>query len=370
MSLSENDFQNGLAIDSKRNLKQVQDFYENNIYGKWRSGEKVSYAIHEKSVRPAPDTKGNPFAAMFQLSTTDEGKDVEIFVEAGGKKVSFTVRAYLPVNRRSDFFTDGNPFIICMHPIQPKDYALENGYGVIFMDTSMVAQDNNLRKGCFYDLYPYGTTGETQTGELMAWSWAASKVLDAIYSGLDKEFGLNKELSIVTGVSRWGKATAVCGAFEKRFKLTVPTCSGAGGLALWNYFSEGKSYDLSCCGGPKDYVYGKNEPLGSLQSSGEQGWFNDAFLLYKTSSEIPVDQYMLPVLASGQNRYYFIVAAWMGEDWVNAPAMWECYKLAKEHYKKLGVENHIDAHFHKEGHAVLQEDLEKIFPFFESRINS
>ena len=77
----------------------------------------------------------------------------------------------------------------------------------------------------------------TQTGGLMAWAWGASKVLDAVYAGLDIEFGLDAEASMVTGVSRWGKATAVCGAFEKRFRLTIPTCSGAGGLAQYNYRS-------------------------------------------------------------------------------------------------------------------------------------
>lgn len=347
---------------------QAKSIYENKIYGKWRSGEKVTYEILEKTKRePFVVDKENPFLAMFKLSTTDEGKDVEIYVEQNGKKVCFTVRVYAPSKKCEKKFTSGNPFIVCMHPIQPKDFALANGYGLVFLDTSMVAQDNNLRKGAFYDLYPYGKESESQTGELMAWAWAASKVLDAMEKGLADAFGFNKDLSIVTGVSRWGKATAVCGAFENRFRLTVPVCSGAGGLALWNYFSEGKSYDLSFVGGPKNYVYSKNEPIGSLQSKDEQGWFIDAFLEYKSALELPVDQYMLPILAADKNRYYFIVAAWMGEDWVNAPAMWECYKIASEEYEYLGLENNIDAHFHKEGHAVLQEDLEKIFEFFEKK---
>ena len=49
----------------------------------------------------------------------------------------------------------------------------------------------------------------------MAWAWGASKVLDALYNGAADEFGLNAENSIITGVSRWGKAAAVCGAFEQ-----------------------------------------------------------------------------------------------------------------------------------------------------------
>ena len=51
----------------------------------------------------------------------------------------------------------------------------------------------------------------------------------------------------------------------------------------------------------------------------------------------------------------------MGEDWVNAPAMWEGYRQAAERYTELGLKDNIHAIFHKEGHAILQEDLVKIF---------
>lgn len=143
--------------------------------------------------------------------------------------------------------------------------------------------------------------------------------------------------------------------------MVIPVCSGAGGLALWKYQSEGQSYDLTHCGGPKDYVYGQNEPLSCLQSEAEQGWFNDRFLQYASYQDIEVEQYMLPVLAAAPDRYYFVVAAWMGEDWVNAPAMWECYELAQELYDEMGLSDHLHAFFHKEGHALLEEDLVKIF---------
>lgn len=342
------------------NLNDIRDFYEKNVYGRWRSGEKVTFTVLEKSRRVVvPDPK-NPFLTMFKLSTEDEGKDVEIQVEKDGKTAVFTVRAYIPTHEAAAGYENGCPFIVCMHPIMPKQYVLDRGCALIFMDTSEVAEDNNLRRGGFYELYPYTSDPETQTGELMAWSWAASKVLDAVYGGLDGKLGLNAEMSAVTGVSRWGKATAVCGAFEKRFKVVIPVCSGAGGLALWNYSSEGKHYNLEEYGGPADYVYGKNEPLDCLQSEAEQGWFNDAFLQYGSYADIPVEQYMLPVLAAGKDRWYFIVGAMMSEDWVNAPAMRECYQKAASLYGGLGLGDRIFAHFHREGHAILEEDLEYI----------
>lgn len=344
-------------------LDTTRKFYENNIYGIWRDGETVSYCINEKTKRVSKVDPANPMAAMFGLPTTDEGTDVEINVEKSGKSVSFTVRAYLPPKAVSR--DNGCPFIICMHPVAPKDYSLAEGVAMIFMDTSMIAEDNNLRKGCFYELYPYEKEPETQTGVLMAWGWGAAKVLDAIYAGLGKELGLDADRSAVTGVSRWGKATAVCGAFEKRFRTVIPVCSGAGGLALWNYMSEGKTYDLTHCGGPAEYTYSQNEPLSCLQSEAERGWFTDKFLEYEKYSDIPVEQYMLPVLAADIDRQYIIVAAWTGEDWVNAPSMWECYLKAKEKYEEQGLANNISAFFHREGHALLKEDLEKIIPIMK-----
>lgn len=334
-------------------LQEIRKFYEDNVYGQWRSGEKVSYTINKVSKRVNEVDPSNPFAAMFKLSTDDNGTDVEIHVE----DKTFTVRAYLPEKSAEGPV----PFLVCMHPIMPKDWALNHGCALIFMDTSMIAEDNCLRKGIFYELYPYTDDPKSQTGELMAWGWGVSKVLDAVEAGLGDELHLDINRCAVTGVSRWGKATAVCGAFEPRLRLTIPTCSGAGGLALWDYQSEGKTYDLSKYDLPADYTYSQNEPLSCLQSDGERGWFNDAFLRYEKYEDIPVNQDMLPVLASGKDRYYCIVAAWTKEDWVNAPAMWECYERAKKHYRELGLEDHLFAHFHKEGHAILEEDLEYIW---------
>ena len=147
--------------------------------------------------------------------------------------------------------------------------------------------------------------------------------------------------------------------------MTIPACSGAGGLALYGFVSEGKTYDLRKAGGPAEYTYGKNEPLDCLQSEAERGWFNDAFLQYKTPAEIPFEQENLPILAMSPERYYFIIAAYTGEDWVNAPAMWECYKKANESYEDAGLGSHLAVHFHKVGHAVLEEDAALLIKYFD-----
>ncbi|MBP5669924.1 MAG: hypothetical protein J6X14_06395 [Lachnospiraceae bacterium] len=339
--------------------EEIREFYEKNMYGTWREGEKVSFELLGEDPKAKEKRVGfpNPFEVIG-------GELVKIKVAVNGKEAEFVVHAYLPKEEDAKRYPNGSPFIICMHPIQPKDYVLSQGYALFFLEGHQIASDDIRHEGAFYNLYPYGTDGAEQTGVLMAWAWGASKVLDAVYAGLDKEFSLDANASMVTGVSRCGKATAVCGAFDKRFRMTIPACSGAGGLALYTFFSEGKTYDLRKVGASAEYTYGKNEPLSCLQSDAERGWFNDAFLQYKTPEEIPMDQENLPVLAMDKDRYYFIIAACTSEDWVNAPSMWECYKRANAVYENEGLGDHLTLHFHKEGHAVLQEDAELFIKYF------
>lgn len=324
-----------------------KDFYQENIYGFWRDGEQVSYTW----------TSENTLDIIVSTVTKQMCK----------KQISFPVQVMRPASERQACFPGGAPFIICMHPIQDMAYAVEQGYTAFILDTYKVASDDACYDGCFYELYPYGAEASEQTGVLMAWAWAAAKMLDAVYAGLDKELGLDKEASIVTGVSRWGKATAVCGAFDHRFRLVMPACSGAGGLALYGVGSEGNTYDFEAIGGPKEYTYGQNEPLSCLQSEAERGWFCDAFLQYKEPEDIPVDQEQLVVMAANEKHYYFIVAACMGEDWVNAPSMWQCYRRANEVYEQMGLGENLVVHFHKQGHAVLKEDLELMIPYFNQK---
>lgn len=54
----------------------------------------------------------------------------------------------------------------------------------------------------------------------------------------------------------------------------------------------------------------------------------------------------------------------MKEDWVNAPAMWECFKRAEESYREMGLSDHLVEHFHAEGHAVIEEDMRLLIDYF------
>lgn len=320
--------------------EKLISYLQNEVYGQYRQGEDVNYEIIDKET-------------------------IKIVVTRGEKTASFTVNYALPDESTLALHGGKAPYFVCMHKLLSVEMGLKAGYGFFFLNSLEVATDDIKREGAFYELYPYTEEPSSQTGVLIAWGWGASKVVDVVKAGLAEAFCLDADMALLTGVSRWGKATAVAGVFDKRFKMVIPACSGAGGLALYSVKSEGKTYDLTMAGGPSDYVYDRNEPLESLQSVDERGWFNDKFLSYKSEEDFPYDQDILPMLCADKDRSYFVVAAWMKEDWVNAPAMWECYLKAKDYYESVGLGNRLFEHFHKEGHAVLDEDMALITKAFD-----
>lgn len=339
--------------------QELTEMYQKLMYGYIREGEKVTYKIENKEAE---------VVSFFGNHMMEGSVSLTVYVEKNGRKTEFTVPALIPDETKVKKPEGGWPFIVSMHEIMPYKYALEHGYALIIMNANQIASDNTAREGCFYDIYPYTEKDEDQTGVLAAWGWGASKILDAVYGGAGREFGLNADNSMITGVSRYGKAAAVCGAFDKRFRMVVPSCSGAGGLALYRYVSEGKTYDFSSKGAPAEYTYGKNEPLSCLQSDAERGWFNDSFLQFKDPKDIPLEQYELAALCADPKRFYFVIGSCISEDWVNAPAMWACYKAAERIYDFLGLKDHIVCNIHKEGHAVIEEDMVYMIEYFNRNV--
>lgn len=333
--------------DWPRRANEIRCMYEYYMYGKWRDGsdDEVSYKIN-----------GNNMTITIKRKST-------------GVTKSFPAVISRPSSVKHP---GGSPVIIGMHSGISESTATAAGYTVITIGGTMfsnpVASDDTNHTGTFYDLYPYGKTWEEQTGVLMAWSWGCSKILDALYAGAAKELNVNPDNSIVTGVSRWGKATIVCGAFDERFKMVAPSCSGAGGTAIYRYTSQGKTYDFSSKGASANYTYGQNEPLGSLQSTGERGWFNNRFLEFTNVNQLPMDQHMLTSVVADKDRYLFIIGSCIAEDWVNAPSMWLGYKATKVVYDYLDIADNIAINIHKEGHAVIVEDMNYMCQYFDKHV--
>ncbi len=324
---------------------EIREAYQRCMYGRWRDGsdEKLGYELSGSSLK----------ITVKRLST--------------GSSASFTATVTLPDAASPD---GGYPVIVGMHAGISEETAAKRGYAVITLDSFAhdIASDDACRTGAFYDLYPYGPDPDEQTGVLMACGWGCSKIIDALEAGLAKEINVSPVNTVVTGVSRWGKAALVCGAFDRRFKMVAPSCSGAGGAALYRYVSEGRTYDFSSKGEPSRYTYAKNEPLESLQSPAERGWFNDEFLGFKSAESLPVDQHLLCGIIADPGRFLFIIGSCVGEDWVNAPAMWYSYLGARKIFEALGLGENIAINIHAKGHAVIPEDVEYMTDYFNALV--
>ncbi len=316
-------------------LEEIKHMYEYYMYG------------------PMPD------ASKETVTYAVQGNEMTVTVNNGEKEASYKVTLALPTNK----VYEKAPVLFSIFGLMKTEYANERGYAVLSINPMEIAADNKTRTGVFYELYPYGDSWEEQTGVLAAWGWSVSKAIDALENGAAAELGLTTTDFLMTGVSRFGKATAVAGALEERIKITAPACSGAGGMALYRYVSQGKAYDFTEIGRGDAYTYGQNEPIGSLRSMDERHWFNDNFLTFKNEMVLPLEQYMLSALCGRGDRYVFISGSYCDEDWVNAPAMWMNYLASKELFEYMGIADHLAVCLHETGHMVTDQDLVYLLDF-------
>jgi len=330
--------------------EEISKIIQDNSYGLWRNGETVSYSVsgNTLTVKVSRNNKNVQFNATVELPTTGTPR-------AGGWPV---ILAFSSLDGADFSGSKGNP----------RQYALDKGYANISVPTNTVASDDAAHTGAFYTLYPYGSTAISQTGVLMAWAWGASKVLDALEAGAAAEFNINANNTIITGTSRNGKAAAVAGAFEERFKITVPVSSGAGGAAMYRYKSAGQTYDLSGYfsynGGGSWTVDGNNpQSLSSIQGDSGGGWFNAKFRTFSKPEVLPFDQHFLLALCADKNRYLFMINGFEGDKWTNPPGFFYTFEKTKPVFKLLGVPQNIAVSMHRFRHGIEQEDMVKLIKY-------
>ncbi len=354
-------FQDGTKVETagdwQRRRQEILALYERYVYGFMPdpAGETVTYDLKECAECP--------------------GKEMTIRVSAGGKTVSFTVLVTLPDSAAPE---SGYPCFIeywgykwigrsgadanCL-------YAASRGYAGINYSPVDVAADNNTMTGPFYELYPYGKQPEEQTGVLLAWAWGASKVLDALYAGAARELNIDPSLSLLGGVSRFGKSVAVAGAYDERFRVVIPSCSGAGGIAMFRTDNHGKTYDLTSLGGEKAWTNTSiNEPFSNL-TGGEGYWFCGTFRTLKDARQLPADQHMLCALTASPDRHLIIVSGITSEGWNNTEGQCLAYKASQCVWDLLGCPGQNNMLIHLDGHAILQSDMEYILDYCDVHLS-
>ncbi|MBR4711639.1 MAG: hypothetical protein IKP10_06360 [Clostridia bacterium] len=345
--------------DWERRREELLDLYGRYVYGFMPDpkGESVSYAL---SVEPV--------TGSTLLTVT---------VEANGRSGEIAALITLPEGEAP---AGGRPFFLEYAPWHYRDWvtkaevtavspncrmAAARGYAGVQYDPSSASSDNSFRTGAFFKLYPYTERGnpDAPRGVLLAWAWGVSKIIDALEAGAGKELGIDPSLSIVGGVSRWGKSAAVAGAYDRRIRVTVPSCSGQGGTAVFRTSNAGKTYDLSSLGGPSDWVNTSvNEPLANLKG-GEGYWFCGGFAGIAAAENLPVDQHMLCALAAGPGRHLIVVTGITSEGWNNTEGQCLAWRASQPVWDLLGIGSHNNMLIHLDGHAILPSDMDAILDY-------
>ena len=89
---------------------------------------------------------------------------------------------------------------------------------------------------------------------------------------------------------------------------------------------------------------------------------------FRDVNKFPMDQHMLGALCCDPDRYLFIIGSCQSEDWVNAPSVWMAYCGMKPIFDFVGLSDHVAINIHKEGHAVIAEDVEKMIQYFDYHV--
>ena len=169
-------------------------------------------------------------------------------------------------------------------------------------------------------------------------------------------------------MSRYGKSAAVAGAYDERIRVTIPSCSGAGGTAIYRTNNQGKTYDLSSLGGPEQWTNdSRNEPLSNLQG-GEGYWFCGNFARVPSAHAFPVDQHMLCALAAGKNRHLIMVTGITSEGWNNTEGQCLAFAASQPAWDLLGCGEQNNMIIHLDGHAILRTDMEMILDYCDEHL--
>jgi hypothetical protein len=197
-----------------------------------------------------------------------------------------------------------------------QQQVLEKGWGYAVILPYSVQADNGagLNEGII-GLCNKGRPRKVDDwGALRAWAWSASRALD--YFETDESVDAGRVG--LEGHSRFGKATLVAMAYDRRFAIAFVSSSGKGGADLFR----------------RNW----GEIVENVAGSGEYHWMAGNFIKYAgplTWNDLPVDTHQLialcaprPVfISSGSNN---------GDAWVDAKGMFMAAAGAGPVYKLLG----------------------------------
>ncbi|WP_052574025.1 alpha/beta hydrolase [Haloferula sp. BvORR071] len=193
----------------------------------------------------------------------------------------------------------------------PAAKIAKRGYATAIVHVAQFDPDKNEGfKDGVHALYDTQPRKPDSWATIAAWSWGASRVIDA----LSTRPGIDPKKIAVIGHSRGGKAALWCGAQDERVALTISNDSGCTGAALSRRIHGETVADIN---------------------KGFSHWFCENYhRYYNKEQELPVDQHQLIALLAPRLAY---VASAKEDDWADPLGEFLCCVHAGPVYRLLGV---------------------------------
>lgn len=290
--------------DWQKRRKEIQELLCNEIYGVLPPKPTSVSAVLNKANKTAYAGK-----ALEQ--------NITLTVEFDNKSFSFPVNVFIPKLVE-------NPMAIvyiAFRPDLPDRYfpieeIIDEGFAIATFCYNDIANDkeDNFSEKLAGLLKKEGERAPNDTGKIMMWAWAASRVVDYLETRND----IDHRNIAVMGHSRLGKTALVAGAYDERFTFIFPNDSGCSGDAITRGKEGERIADIT-----------KSFPF----------WFCPNYLKYAGKEEqMPFDQHFLVAAIAPR----FVCAGTAIEDkWADPDSQYLSYVAADEVYKFLGKEGFI-----------------------------
>lgn len=292
--------------------------------GEWRCRRQEIRKQAEKYVygeRPAPDL----------VSGVVTSTKIDVHVAAMGKSIDFSAEVVLPRTGTPPY-----PAIINLGAKSGfggialgESRILDQGVAVIYYNHYDLGKEGAAEQsrgkpnsGKFYDIYG----GTHSAGLLQAWSWGASRMVDAIQQSDGSVIDV-KHLG-VTGCSRNGKGAFAVGLFDDRIALTIPHETSTAGVPVY------RLVDILNTERTDHNYFGLN-------------WFSDNFapFVYQNGNsnvvKLPIDTHQLVALIAPRG---LLVLDNPHQTQMSAPAGHLATAAGAEVFKALGVLDHVSYH--------------------------
>jgi len=294
-------------------------------------------------------TKGGPFPAIIYMTGTppgapalprqppgpNQGKGQDVLLAVGpGTNSNNSARDV------SSFFGGGSAQEIAK---RRKD-VFERGYSLVVFNPNDCAEDTTLRNQdgswAFRNTRLLPAYPGYDWGILAVWAWGASRIADY----LEHDPWIDKNRIILTGASRYGKATMVAAAFDDRL-MGAPVVTGGGGIGAYRF------------AGPRN-----SETLDAMQKK-YPNWFSPQLHQFWGQREkLPFDQHWFLALAAPRP----FIALEGDTDTISLPdAVKHSIQAAQPVYEFLGAKGNLGVHYSHHGHAFTEEDWTALMDFFD-----